>query len=198
MKWKHGFFAIVLLSTGCATTSEDRHLDALFDLKHTDFSRIVSSKEGLTKRGCRLFFPDVDTAECHAEWHRRDLDSKMRYLEERASPTMRGIWEGGRNAGIAEALREGNPKISTAEINAEIAGLGPDLVKECVKSSGMHPDECVFTLGRIATPAEVAAAGPVAAKMEIELARLRGLSMYVLRNQALRMHTVRPPPIRRR
>lgn len=189
---------LTVLAAGCASTSKDRHMDALRDLE-LDFDVLVAEKDGLTKRGCRVFFPDVEVAECHAEWHKRNLDGKLTYLQEKGSPTMRGVWQGGRNAAYAELLRDKTPKMTAAEINAELAKLGDD-IPSCSKQADTHLDECLFMLAQIATPSEVFAANQTAVRLEAEArAQQRMMMRHALHSQTMRMNTYRPmPPIRRK
>ena len=182
---------IALAAVGCASTSRQRHMDALRDVQRLDFEVIVSEKDGLTKRGCRIFFPDVAIDECHTDWHRRDLGGKLAYLKEKGSSTMRGVWQSGRNAAYEEQLQEKVPQMTAAQIAAEINKLGDDTV-QCSKEEDGHVDVCIFMLATIATPSEAFMANQTAALMEAQ-ARAWQQSMMRMHRQPLR-----PPPLRRK
>lgn len=119
---------------------------------------LILFEDGFTLVGYEIFFPGRDAVEGLVAWRKLSPFERLSFLEKEGVSLPRGIWASRRNDELVRDVRRNNPDISDAGVSELLGTLGIETVRACVASQSMHPDLCIFFLGRIANRAEILAA----------------------------------------
>ncbi len=157
-------FLILILLGGCARTTtttfdvvvevsdSSQYEDGLV-LFEGDWEELVRMDDGLTTKGCRIFFAQ-DDAMCLQKWQKLDYDDKVSFFYVHTSVFNRGLWNYRREQEHLDILKK-KGGITEAELQEELHSIiSPQLALKCVASKRVHEDFCLLLYEPFSSPTE--------------------------------------------
>lgn len=162
---RYVLIALTILLGGCAratfeatdtvteTTVSNDYDDGqvLFEGRAED---LVSTKDGLTTKGCVLFLKKSKEV-CLHDWQKLNYDDKVSFFYFQSSKFIRGLWNYRREQDYSLSITKEEPTINTESLRVVLNHtIAPDVALECVLSGRVHEDLCLLLYEPFASRSE--------------------------------------------